>query len=670
MFDTIDAALYYPSREHTYFFKGPHYLKYRHGHGVVVASGRTLRRIGVDGWKSFPAEFRQDLDAALYYPPNGHAYFFRGSKYIKYRPGDGVVPLDDGQAIRRIGSDGWASFPDSFTSGVDAALFYSENDHAYFFKGSHYIKYKPGSGVVRIGSRAIRNIGSDGWSEIPDAFKTGIDAALLYPPRDKVYFFRDRDYARWEPGEGADTPYPRRIGLLHRDHGGWPGLSHVVAGPLVGATTDQTARLWIWMIDSASAANLTVEVNGVSAAYSTIDPVDPDIVGDVGGVVAGSQIRIIELSDLAPATNYSARVSLDGTTLDAVTFQTAPTPASKGRVRILVGSCADMSVNRDVPTFEAMAGANGDMTLLCGDNCYYVHADLRTGETGPRPRDWESACRMLLRQIEARNHPQFTELSRSTPVFSTWDDHDFAYNNASGLEFTDDWVGRKVAGAVFRAMWPNPFQSASTSESIHYSFRWGPCRVFMTDSRFHKDKPNSVVWGDAQLQWLLNGMTSSSAPLKIVVTSGQFLFNRDDQEGHATQAPAERQAFLDHVLGAARIPASVTGRVLLLSGDVHFSELMRLPGSEPPRILELTSSPMRRDGLSAHPKAEKASGSRIWAARRNGFGIVEVDVKSKSEDGGATGTVTLEIRDDEGNPIDAGGRRCRSIWNLGTGELT
>ncbi|HUF10355.1 MAG TPA: hemopexin repeat-containing protein [Rhodothermales bacterium] len=667
MFDTVDAAFYYPSRGHAYFFKGSQYMKYRPGRGVVLLSGRTVRNIGIDGWTSLPSSFRQDIDAALHYPPNGHTYFFKEDKYIKYRPGDGVVPLGNGEPIRTIAVDGWQSFPSSFSTGIDAALFYPDNSHAYFFRGGNYIKYRPGVGVVPIGSREIRKIGDDGWDSFPPAFRAGIDAAMNYPSNGKLYFFRGRDYIRWEPGDGVDARYPRRLGLIHRRHGGWPGLSHVIAGPLVGPVTDHTARIWIWMTDGASADRLQVHINGTSQPYTAVDPVGAQIVGSVDAFDSESQIRVLELRDLSPATNYTAEIMLGDAELDSISFRTAPAAAVTGKVTVVFGSCSNMSASSDVPAFEAMNRMRPHLGLLCGDNCYYVHAGGTTGAGGPRPRDWESIERMLLRQVEARNHPQFTRLSRSVPLYSTWDDHDFGYNNAAGTDLQDDWVGSRSAAAVFRAMWPNAYMQPLPDQPIFHSFRWGPIEVFMTDSRFRK--ADGIVWGAAQLKWLVKGLRSSEAPLKIVVTSGQFLFNRDDQEGHPNDAPNERLEVLNHVIGSRGRVTEIPGRVLFLSGDVHYSELLRLPGQGPAVTLELTSSPLRKADLSGNPPAEKAAGSRIWAAKRNGFGLLTIDISATGPGKTIIGTVILEIRDSKGDPVVIAGRPCRTTWDLSNGSI-
>jgi phosphodiesterase/alkaline phosphatase D-like protein len=323
-----------------------------------------------------------------------------------------------------------------------------------------------------------------------------------------------------------------------------------------------------------------------------------------------------------------------------------------------------------------------DLALFCGDNCYYVNNKGTTslpGEPDDRPRDWESTERMLIRQVEARNHPQFRRLSRSIPLYSTWDDHDFGYNNAQGSDRTDYWVGRDIASAVFRAMWPNPYLASGIDWPILYSFRWGPVEVFMTDSRFRRKANDpagsntNFIWGADQTEWLREGLANSPAPLKIVVTSGQFLFNQNGEDGHLTEAPMERSAVLDTVI-------NIPGRVLFLSGDMHYSELQRFPrGSGAVTALEFTNSPIRRTGLTGAVNNEVAPGCRIWAGQHNGFGTVTVDIEQNDKDGGIIGTVILEawaVEEDDGGVVSRrlltteDGRNCRSTWNLSDGTVT
>jgi len=682
MFDTLDAAMCSNADGHFYFFKRKKYIHFKSGAGVIAEGDISA------GWNGLPVQFCDGLDAALYYPPKQAVYLFKGDSYVKWKPGVGVVPAANGLAVRKVGQDGWATFPPLFQSGVDAALYSTELGHAYFFKGGQYIKYGEGVGVVPLGGGTqIRTLGVDGWTALPMEFKIGIDAAFERSDG-RLYFFRGRDYLRWTPGDGIDDRYPRRLGLIHGlnmldgEQGGWPGLSRVWAGPLVGHVTSNSASLWIWLTESHPRKLLRVNLNGTVVGFQPIDPVHGLLAADIQAIRPGSAIRILRLTELAPTTDYTAQLWLDNSKLDEVRFRTAPAPSNTGTVRFLVGSCADMSKHSDVSAFQRMGerqnanpGSRSDFVVLCGDNCYYVNGSRTTDKKGDSPRDWQSAQRMLQRQIQARNHPQFCALSRSVPIYATWDDHDFGYNNSFGSDAAD-WVGRDVAARVFRAFWPNQYTKAEGA--IYHSMRWGPVEVFYTDSRFNKDhapplriRSLGTIWGNSQLDWLISALQHSSAPVKVVVVSNQFLYNEkpteeQHQEGHVNEAAAEREALLDALDPAAN--PRVTGRVLFVSGDVHFSELLRFPASSPtPHLLELTNSPLRR-GVSDDPPAQKIAGSRIWAIRQNGFGIVTVEVKNVPANGAPNGSITFEARNDSGILCEASdGTRARTVWDLSTG---
>src|SRR4029079_16950141 len=125
---------------------------------------------------------------------------------------------------------------------------------------------------------------------------------------------------------------------------------------------------------------------------------------------------------LSPGSQHHIEL-LDGDTLlEATTFRTPPAPSQKGQVHIVAGSCSDMSKNADVAAFSTMAAADppADFAVFLGDNCYYVNQG-RTTSGGSAPRDWESTVRMLLRQVQARNHPEFHKVSSRLAAFSTWD---------------------------------------------------------------------------------------------------------------------------------------------------------------------------------------------------------------------------------------------------------
>lgn len=668
MLDVLDAALYVAASGLVYFFRGDRYVAFQPGGGVVpLTDGRLGRRLGIDGWTALPDEFRGGLDAVMDYPPEGAVYFFRGASYVVYA-GPGPVPLADGRIVRRLGIDGWEALPAGFRDGVDAALHDRSRGRTYLFRGDQYAEYGPSLRFVTTGT-----LGRDGFP-IGD-FASGIDAVLDYPPSGRRYFFRGRDYVRAAMDGGVEPRYPVRIGqpygrgLVDGKGGGWLGLSCLIAGPMVGPASPTAVEIWIWALDRATVEQVRLRLAGVSRAPAVRDLVDPQLRSALDRVYAGSQIVALSLDGLAPGQSYDAELTLGdgGPVLDRVAFRTAHTPGSHGTVELVVGSCADHPNYSDMPVFERMAERRADLAILLGDNCYYVNRFGSSSNSmwlgGWFRADWDDPRRMLMRQLAARNLPQFAALSRTTNLHATWDDHDFGYNNAAGHD-TTKWVGRELASMIFRAMWPAAY-AAEDGRSIYHTVRTGPVEVFITDTRYEKNHGAHVTLGAVQTRWLIDQLTASDAPVKIIVVSSQFLY-RPRVESFLSEAAGERLAILD-ALGLGGAPGTVRGRVMLVSGDVHYSELLRAPTTGAPRVLEFTSSSIRT-GETDSPMTEWEPGSQVWAAQRDAFGVVSVAVRGWDGDT-VEGTITIEARDADDELLKVGDRPCRTVWNLADGTL-
>jgi hypothetical protein len=85
------------------------------------------------------------IDAGMAWP-NGKAYFFRGSEYVRYDVAADRV--DPGYPLPIAGN--WSGFPAHFTTGIDAAVMWN-NGKVYFFKGSEYVQYDLNTHVVDAG---------------------------------------------------------------------------------------------------------------------------------------------------------------------------------------------------------------------------------------------------------------------------------------------------------------------------------------------------------------------------------------------------------------------------------------------------------------------------------------------------------------------------------------
>jgi phosphodiesterase/alkaline phosphatase D-like protein len=211
-------------------------------------------------------------------------------------------------------------------------------------------------------------------------------------------------------------------------------------------------------------------------------------------------------------------------------------------------------------------------------------------------------------------------------------------------------------------MWNHPYRPEGNA--IDYNFRWGPLHFFMTDGRFHSHREKWIL-GDAQLDRLIRGLRESDAPVKIIVLGSQLI--GWSKASFLNSAKNERERLL------TAIANDVRGRVLVFSGDVHYSECQPFPlHSQMPALVEVTSSALR---VGDHGKpVNPLDSNRLWVAFKESFAIVEVDVTGTSSASGVTGSVRIEAFDDNGevlrNILPFTDGECRTVWNLTTGELS
>ena len=201
----INASLSHKKSKAIYFFNGQEYVKWAGGKGLeVLGINKSTRILGKDGWDKIPLTFTNGIDASFQHPTTQNTYFFKGDKYMVWESGKGPV----GKKERSIGIDGWKSLPAEFKRDIDAAFSHPSNGNIYFFKGDKYCVWKPGTGVLK---PAIRTIGNEGW-QLPAAFRSNLDAAVEHPSNGNIYFFKGQEYCVWKPGSGIQTPANRKTG--------------------------------------------------------------------------------------------------------------------------------------------------------------------------------------------------------------------------------------------------------------------------------------------------------------------------------------------------------------------------------------------------------------------------------------------------------------------------
>lgn len=163
-------------------------------------------------WDGLPSSFQSHINAAVKWPSNNKIYLFKGDKYVRYDTGEGEMDAGYPKSI----SAAWRGFPASFTNNIDAAVGWPNKNRLYFFKGDEYIRYDTSKNRVDPGyPKKI----SAGWSTLPRSFHSNIDAAVLWP-NGKIYFFKGSNYVRYDAGRNrVDAGYPKPIA------GNWNGFT-------------------------------------------------------------------------------------------------------------------------------------------------------------------------------------------------------------------------------------------------------------------------------------------------------------------------------------------------------------------------------------------------------------------------------------------------------------
>jgi len=386
------------------------------------------------------------------------------------------------------------------------------------------------------------------------------------------------------------------------------------SGPMLGYAEIQAAAVWLQ----------TRDPRRVQLRFWPTEKMDEARLSAVVETsAANDHIARFQLEGLRFGSRYDYEVYLDGlrVSFDYPTqLQTQAMWRWRGdppAFRFAIGSCAytnDPPFDRpgipygsDHEIFAALAQQRADFMLWLGDNVYYREADWLT-EGGMRNR-WATH----------RELPSLQALLASTHHYGVWDDHDYGPNNSDR-----SFRGRTVALEVFRDYWMNPSYGTLETPGVFGRFEWGDVEFFLLDDRFYRtpdDWPAGAdkrMWGEAQFRWLKESLRSSPATFKIVANGSQMLQPTLHEEELGRFA--EKKELLEFLN-----KEEISG-VILLSGDVHHTELLRLPRPDAYTLFEFTSSPLSAGGRRDHVYDEnplRVPGTWVTGGVHN-FGIIEV----------------------------------------------
>lgn len=317
-------------------------------------------------------------------------------------------------------------------------------------------------------------------------------------------------------------------------------------GPILGHSDDTSAMVWM---RAPSAGEFTLEVTP-----------------EASGTLVSIKKAVSEKDDLCvhwpvnglkPGTKYRYRILQDGKEIAADAAQawtTAPKAGAPAKVRLAISSCAKEDEGSRA-VWNRMASEEVDAVVLIGDTPYIDSTDLE---------------KQTQRHREFAAVPEYQALLRSRSCWWTWDDHDFAGNDASGLA-----AGKENTRLVF-TRYRSQREYGDGTGGIYTSFRRGPVEVFVLDTRWYSMTEPSfagshrpTMLGAKQWEWLQKGLLASTAPFKLlacgVIWDDKENFESDDWGTYKHELTA-----IQKFIGENKIPG-----VILVGGDIHASRVLK-----------------------------------------------------------------------------------------------
>ncbi|MFQ5864385.1 MAG: sulfatase-like hydrolase/transferase [bacterium] len=350
-----------------------------------------------------------------------------------------------------------------------------------------------------------------------------------------------------------------------------PSLTH---GPMVGAVTDSSAKVWFRVKPEA-------EVRVLFAADPEFDE-EPRSTPAVTTTAENDYTGTITLTGLVENTTYYYRILIDNadhTPTPQPQFKTFPAHASSVRVGILTD--IKTSPNSAAPAIEKLSAENPDFVLVLGD---WDHRNVSNLEEMRKmhqeTRGDEKASGATFR----------ANILYKFPVAHVWDDHDYDGNNGDKT-----FANKDEAIQAYDEYWPG-YERPNPEAGIWYKLNYGELvEVFMLDLRSQRDLNTyldpryipddqsganrdelrndpcrSMLDGDecpendpkGQKQWLKDGLLNSQAKWKILASTVPWNKTtvKDDAWWDFQAEQTELLAFIRD--------NNITG-VVVVSGDIH-----------------------------------------------------------------------------------------------------
>jgi len=331
----------------------------------------------------------------------------------------------------------------------------------------------------------------------------------------------------------------------------------------------------------------------------------------------------VTLDGLEADTAYSYAFTANGAQSRVGRFRTA-LGADGWRV-VTFGATSCLGGNAPWPSMSHAAAENLDFALLLGDT---VYAD--GSRTVADYRSYWAAATFTA---------GLKDLTSSTSVIATWDDHEV--DNNWSWETTDSIEAKFEAGLqVFGEHLPRG--PGGGVAGIWRALSWGAVLdVFVLDCRSERADGNYI--SEAQMDFLLQALSDSPARFKIVanpvpITDYAPLMGDVLAEDRWQGFPAQREQLLAHIRDEG-----ITG-VLFVAGDFHLGQVSRVdpPGGTGEGIYEVLAGPA---GSFLNPIASLAETDDQWISFVDQWNTVTFEADP------VAGVITTRFLGDDGGVL-------------------
>jgi alkaline phosphatase D len=380
----------------------------------------------------------------------------------------------------------------------------------------------------------------------------------------------------------------------------------LVSGPMQGHTTSNATYIWL-MVKNAETVAVHLKDTKTGATFTR-----QQTTADNRQYQKFTPLTF-RFNELEPARTYQLQIEIDNKMLKKDFTISTFSDDTTGNFSFLLGSCAlhvPWSLRWMHPGIEewiypSMKKTEGDFMLWLGDYLYYL------------PKNYKSPEGMFERQILQRTRNLHMDFMRSRPQYSIWDDHEYGHNNANKyFKFKNESL------ELHRLFWPNPQYGTPDNPGVYFSFSYKDADFFMTDCRFYRTEeliPNATMFGEKQLQWLMDGLRKSKATFKFVGVGTQML-NPISANESFYKYPEEYRMLMDFLL-----KEKITG-VIFLTGDRHHSELIKINRPDAYPLYDFTSSAITTFRRKTSRSGEKNNPFRVPGTLydRQNFGRIAI----------------------------------------------